>query len=244
VPTSDFVEMISGPAGTTLQRNTLLDAAADCDIIVFLDDDFLPASQYLESIDRVFREDADVLVATGTVIADGAKGPGLTVAFARKLLATPQAGEAWGGVQRAWCGYGCNMAVRAATVRRLSIRFDERLALYAWYEDIDFTRRLGKHGKIVRVGAARGVHLGVKLGRTSGRQLGYSQVINCVYLAKKGSYPWDHALRSILRHLAINFVRSFWAEAWVDRRGRLSGNVLAICDICRGITMPERVNVL
>jgi len=136
------------------------------------------------------------------------------------------------------------MAMRAHAVRRSATRFDERLPLYAWYEDIDFTRRLGQHGKIVRVPAARGVHLGVKLGRTSGRQLGYAQVINCIYLAKKGTLPWDHALRSILRHFAINFVRSFWPEAWIDRRGRLSGNLVALWDMCRGITMPERINAL
>jgi GT2 family glycosyltransferase len=136
------------------------------------------------------------------------------------------------------------MAMRTSIVRKLGVRFDERLALYGWYEDIDFTRRLASHGKIVQVVAARGVHLGVKLGRTSGRQLGYSQVINCVYLAHKGSYPWDAAFRSISRHLLVNFVRSFWPEAWVDRRGRLAGNLMAIWDVCRGIMAPERVLVL
>jgi len=244
VQRGDDVEMINGPTGTTLQRNTMLDHASDCDIIIFLDDDFLPAPHYLAAIDTVFREDADVVVTTGTVIADGAKGPGFTVEVARKLLSVDQAGGPWVGVQRAWSGYGCNMAVRSATVRRLAVRFDERLALYAWYEDIDFTRRVGEYGKIVRVAAARGVHLGVKLGRTSGRQLGYSQVINCVYLAKKGTYPWDQAVKSILRHFAINLVRSLWPEAWIDRRGRLYGNLLALRDMCRGITMPERVNAM
>jgi hypothetical protein len=93
----------------------------------------------------------------------------------------------------------------------------------------------------VQVATARGVHLGAKSGRTSGKRLGYSQVMNPVYLARKGTYPWKRALRSISRHLAINLVRSVRPEAWVDRRGRLLGNGLALIDLCRGRIVPERI---
>jgi GT2 family glycosyltransferase len=238
------VTLIKGPHGLTAQRNVLLDEAADCDVLLFFDDDFLPAPQYIESVEQVFCEHDDVIVTTGKVIADGAKGPGFSYDFARQVLAADLRSGSRSGLSDAWSGYGCNMAVRNAAARRLATRFDERLALYGWYEDIDFTRRLAAHGKILRVEAARGVHLGVKSGRTSGRRLGYSQVMNCVYLARKGSYPWTHALRSIVKHLAINTCRSFWPEAWVDRRGRLMGNMIALGDLCRGSMTPERVSAL
>jgi GT2 family glycosyltransferase len=139
-------------------------------------------------------------------------------------------------------GYGCNMALRLDVVRAHALRFDERLPLYAWYEDIDLCRRLASHGgEIVEVAAASGVHLGVKHGRTSGKRLGYSQVVNPLYLWRKGSYPLDRALRSIGRHLLINGVRSLRPEPWVDRRGRLVGNSLALLDIMRGRAVPERI---
>ena len=118
---------------------------------------------------------------------------------------------------------------------------DERLPLYAWYEDLDFTRLLGRHGEIRRLPAARGVHLGVKFGRGSGVRLGYSQVINPVYLGRKGTYPWNRALRSIARHCVMNLLRSPAPEPWVDRWGRFRGNLAGLADLLRGKADPMRV---
>jgi hypothetical protein len=128
-----------------------------------------------------------------------------------------------------------------AVVRAHGIRVDEALPLYAWYEDIDFTRRLGAHGAILRLAGARGVHLGVKSGRVPGRRLGYSQVVNPVYLARKGSFPWSHALPSALRHCAMNAARTLWPEPHVDRFGRFRGNLLAVWDLLRGRAAPGRI---
>lgn len=235
------VEFVTGAAGLARQRNTILDAVDDCDIVLMIDDDFLPQRHYVAATLAIFASQADVVVTTGQVLADGARGPGLSMAASRDILA--RAGDDLPGpeIEPTFSGYGCNMALRLAVIRAHGLRFDERLPLYGWYEDIDFCRRLGRHGRIVRVAAARGVHLGVKGGRTSGRRLGYSQVVNPLYLWRKGTYPLDHALRSIGRHLLINGARSFWPEAWVDRRGRLIGNLLALVDMLRGRARPERI---
>ena len=171
-------------------------------MVLFLDDDFLPAPDYLAVTEAVFAARPDAVVTDGTVIADGAKGPGLSVAEGRALLAADRPPADPLACAPHFNGYGCNMAVRMATVRAHGIRVDEALPLYAWYEDIDFTRRLGRHGAILRLEGARGVHLGVKSGRVPGRRLGYSQVANPIYLARKGTFPWSHALPSALRHLA------------------------------------------
>jgi len=241
LPPLPGLELRTGSPGSASQRNIILDAVTDCDFVLFLDDDFLPAPSYIAATLGAFQADPAIVVTTGAVIADGIKGPGFSPEYGRRLLAGDISEEASSGLSPAWNGYGCNMAIRLATARQFAVCFDERLPLYAWYEDIDFTRRLGRHGRIVRVMAARGVHLGAKSGRTSGKRLGYSQVMNSVYLARKGTYPWNHALRSISRHLAMNFVRSARPEAWVDRRGRLFGNCLALIDLCRGRIMPERI---
>lgn len=240
------VEVLMGPAGSCHQRNAILEALADCGIVLFLDDDFLMAPGYIEATLAAFAADPAVVVTTGRVLADGAKGPGIGVSEGRAVLArhagagdTP-AGEGL-GTTPTFNGYGCNMAVRLESVRVHGIRFDERLPLYAWYEDIDFSRRLGRHGTVVRLEAACGVHLGIKMGRTTGRRLGYSQVANPLYLWRKGSYPLDHALRSIGRNVLANGVRSLRPEPWVDRRGRLQGNAMAVLDALRGRVTPERV---
>jgi GT2 family glycosyltransferase len=236
-------EFILAPASTTLQRNVLMDAAADCELMVFLDDDVVLDPAYLAATERAFLKAADIVVTTGTLLADGAKGPGLSHADAARLLdgCTPDMSAA---PLPAFNGYGCNMAVRLDAVRAHGLRFDERMTFYAWYEDLDFTRRLGGHGRIVRLPGAVGVHLGVKLGRVSGARLGYAQMVNPVYLAAKGSYPWSHALRSVARHLAMNALRAWRPEPYVDRRGRLRGNLAGLADLLRGVVSPERVRLM
>ena len=236
------VQFLTSPAGLPRQRNAILDAIPDCDAVLFLDDDFLPEPEYLATTEAVLTARPDCVVTTGTVLADGAKGPGLMVEEGRAVLR--DAGRYTGdplATHPHFNGYGCNMALRLAPLRAHTLRFDENLPLYGWYEDLDLTRRLGAHGAILRLDGARGVHLGTKSGRVPGLRLGYSQVANAIYLARQGSYPWNRALRSAGRHLAMNAARSLKPEPWVDRAGRLRGNLLALADLLRGRMHPMRV---
>lgn len=235
------VLLLTAPAGLPRQRNVIMDAVDDCDLLLFIDDDFLPAPEYLSVLQAVFAARPDMVVATGHVIADGAKGPGITVEEGRALLAADLPAAEPHATEPAFNGYGCNMAVRLAPVRDHALRFDEDLPLYAWYEDIDFTRRLGAHGTILRLPGARGVHLGTKAGRVSGLRFGYSQVVNPIYLARKGSFPWSHAIPSAARHCLINLLRSAFPEPHVDRFGRFRGNLIALADLLRGRAAPRRI---
>jgi GT2 family glycosyltransferase len=235
------VEFLASAAGLPKQRNAILDAAADCDVVLFLDDDFLPQPGYLAVTEQVFARQADCVVTTGTVIADGAKGPGIGVEEGRAILAADVPPADAMATTPHFNGYGCNMAVRMVPLRAHALRFDEQLPLYAWYEDIDLTRRLGVHGTILRLAGARGVHLGTKSGRVTQTRLGYSQVANAIYLARKGSYPWSHALPSAARHIAMNAARSLAPEPHVDRKGRLKGNLIALADLVRGRMHPMRI---
>jgi hypothetical protein len=133
------------------------------------------------------------------------------------------------------------MVVRVAAAATDAVRFDENLPLYGWLEDVDFSRRLAHHGAVVRAGALRGVHLGVKRGRQSGLRLGYSQIANPLYLIAKRSMRGDRALALMLRNLAMNLARSLSPEPYVDRRGRLAGNVAALRDLLGLRLHPENV---
>ncbi len=234
-------EFITASAGLPRQRNAILDVASDCDVVLFLDDDFLCAPDFLAVTEAAFVAHPDMVVATGLVVADGAKGPGYSLEEGARLLAADRPPADSATVETAFNGYGCNMAFRMAAVRAHHIRVDERLPLYAWYEDIDVTRRLGEHGTILRLLGARGVHLGSKSGRVKQLRLGYSQVVNPIYLARKGSFPWNHAIPSAARHCLANLVRSLKPEPWADRRGRFRGNMIGLWDLVRGRAAPERI---
>jgi GT2 family glycosyltransferase len=234
------VVLIAADAGLPRQRNAVIAAAPDADIVVFFDDDFIADPQYLAHIEQHMAAEPRIVVATGLVVADGIGGPGLTEDAARALLA--QSAQAGSLVRPIFTGYGCNMAVRLAPMRDNGVLFDERLPLYGWQEDVDFSRRLGAFGTIVQIEAARGVHLGIKVGRSSGVRLGYSQIANPLYLSgKRLGYPLRRALTHILSNVAMNIVRSPRPEPYVDRRGRLRGNLMALRDLIIGRMVPERI---
>ena len=106
---------------------------------------------------------------------------------------------------------------------------------------IDFTYQLRKAGRVVGLNTLYGVHLGAKGGRVSGLRLGYSQIINPIYLLRKGTVPAGFALNLISRNIMANLVKSFWSEPHIDRRGRLKGNILAAIHLVQGRIEPEYI---
>jgi hypothetical protein len=236
------VSLIAGGRGLCVQRNAILDHAGDADVIVFFDDDFYPADDYLERVVALFTTHPEVVIATNRPALDGATGPGVDHEEAlRALAAMPRTTRSAPPTRSTYGGYGCNMAIRLAPVRAYHVRFDEDLPLYGWLEDIDFSRRLAPYGRIVSCTALRGVHLGTKRGRTSGVQLGYSQIANPVYMLRKRSMDVPYAFRHMGRNVAKNVLRAPLPEPWVDRRGRLKGNALALLDLLSGRLHPRRV---
>jgi hypothetical protein len=242
-PEAPHETMVLTSPGLPRQRNKIPEMAQDCDILLFIDEDFLLAPNYLAETIVAFEEKPEMDVATGTVLADGITGTGLTAAEGRRILeADARLPPSKRTPRPAFSGYGCNMAIRTSVAFREGIRVDERLPLYTWQKDVDFTRQLGRFGKLGWLPAARGVHLGTKLGRGSGRRLGYSQVANPFYPTRKpnqGVYPAPYAARRIFGNFGANLLRAVWQEPHVDRRGRLRGNLLALGDLMRGKTAPE-----
>ena len=236
------VEVVHGARGLTAQRNLILSQCERADVLVFLDDDFYPAHDYIEQVRALFEASPGVVVATNHPRLDGVTGPGIAHEVATRALADMASpGAHTFALRRTYGGYGCNMAIRMAPVREHGLRFDENLPLYGWLEDIDFSRRLAPFGRIVRCDGLRGVHLGTKRGRTSGLRLGYSQIANPVYLWRKGSLSAAFALWHMAKNMARNASRALAPEPWVDRRGRLRGNLVAIGHLLRGRLDPRHI---
>jgi glycosyltransferase involved in cell wall biosynthesis len=236
------LELVASRRGLTTQRNAILDAVSDIDVLVFFDDDFFPATDYLSLLEAEILALPGVAMVTGTLLADDILGRGLSPQQAIAIL-SEQAGKppATGHMADVYNGYGCNMAVSMSKVRSSGARFDEALPLYGWLEDVDFSRTLVQSGEIRKSPALRGVHLGAKAGRTSGLRFGYSQIANPIYLWRKGTLTLARALRQIGKNILANSVKVFRPEPWVDRSGRLRGNALAILDMFAGRMAPGRI---
>lgn len=241
------LSIVISSIGSAAQRNAGLDAlTSDPTIVAFFDDDYVPGENCFADIVQCFQALPDAVGLTGTLVADGINGPGIDYPTTCALLARHQDSLAGGRPALSfepWDGlYGCNMAFRAEDIG--TERFDERLPLYGWQEDVDFAMRVAKGRDIGRTNGFYGVHQGVKRGRTSGRRFGYSQIINPAYLYRKGSMSRRKMLTLASRNFLANHLRALRPEPWVDRRGRLRGNWLAVCDLLRGRIDPERILAL
>ncbi|MFC3173497.1 glycosyltransferase family 2 protein [Novosphingobium bradum] len=233
------VELILAERGLPRQRNAgLAHLAGGADLVTFFDDDFVPANDYLEVLEREFSARPELVGATARLLADGIKSPGISFDAAVALVEGHRRCETV-AERRLPALYGCNLSVRLAAAE--DIRFDEALPLYGWQEDVDFSYRLGAKGLLIHTNQLAGVHLGAKGGRTSGLRLGYSQIANPVYLLRKKTIPRRLAWRLMARNLVANVVRSAWPEPYVDRIGRLRGNLSALADLACGSLHPERI---
>lgn len=246
LPGEDFrsdkfpIEIVTGPVGSSAQRNAIIAASQNADVLLFLDDDFFMASYFISNLETLFKSQSDVVIATGEVAADGIGGPGFNPEQAKSLLRDIVQTER-NQVSETYSGYGCNMAVRMAMVSQQQVRFDEKLPLYAWQEDVDFSRQLSRHGRVVKDRSLNGIHLGHRSGRSPGLRLGYSQVANPIFLFGKGTVSFAFAARLVTRNGLKNILRFPFPEPYVDRRGRLKGNLLALLHLMQGKLDPERI---
>jgi GT2 family glycosyltransferase len=233
------VKVVTGEAGSSVQRNAgLAVLPATVDFVVFFDDDFVPARDWLAVAAHTFREQPSVISLTGNVLVDDIKGPGLSFEEAVRIVESTDRAAAASLVEP-FSPYGCNMAFRLSAVG--DIRFDERLVLYGWLEDRDFGARVAKRGgRAVKCMSAHGVHMGVKRGRGPGDRLGYSQIVNPLYMLRKGTMSAGEVLGQIFRNVASNAIMAVRPEPFVDRRGRLRGNMRGFADVLRGRLEPER----
>lgn len=228
--------------GLCRQRNCALDYLNDkCDVVLFIDDDFVPHNTFLEELERALLSDPGIVGITGDLLDDGIHGEEIPFASAVRRL-DAHALPANGALRDRTALYGCNMAIRLSAAAGL--RFDEALPLYGWQEDVDFTHQLGWRGRLVSGPRLTGIHLGTRSARSPGKRLGYSQVANLVHLWRKGTMQPRLGQRLLVQNIAANAARSLYPEPHIDRRGRLAGNLLALADLLRGTIDPGRVERL
>jgi len=242
------VRFVTSAKGLTLQRNTALCQLRETDVVAFLDDDMELCPTYLERMRELFATDPSVMVASGKMLADGGRGKAVAREDAIRLCqeAEEASHDASPPITRPLdYGYGCNMMVRASVALRN--RFDEKLSLYAWLEDSDFSYHCTRAGSPpVANQSARCVHLGWRAGRISGTKMGYSQIINPLYL-------WKKARVFSLRHIVVqywarcfvaNCIGVIWGDPQDDRLNRLLGNMLAAWHLIKGRCDPMMINEL
>ncbi len=206
-PLAMEVVTVMGTPGLPAQRNRGLELALPhSDIIVFYDDDFVPARDSLESIAKFFTDHPEMAGATGYVIKDSVRAGGLPYEEALQLVAAYEA------------------APKPALVNEDFLFAYENLPRYAWQEDMDFAAQLSSEGKVIRTNAFAGVHRGVKTARSSGKDFGFSQIVNPVYLVRKGTMTPSKAWALVRRNFVANHVKLLRPEPYVDRWGRLQGN--------------------
>lgn len=240
--------------GSTIQRNAGLDAVAavlpadaaqrDDWFVVFFDDDFRPATTWLENAKMAFQADRSVVGITGCLLADGIHTefgvPETDVASYLDGSKAKMPNWSNTGGRRIIDGlYGCNMAVRGLAA--VNERFDERLPMYAWQEDADFTARTRRHGDLILLPECIGVHMGASSGRTSGVRFGYSQIANPIFLARKGTMTWRRALTLMSRNILSNVAKTVQQNRIKDFSGRLRGNIRAFAHLFLGRLDPQHI---
>ncbi|ASL29065.1 glycosyltransferase family 2 protein [Azotobacter chroococcum] len=246
------VTILLSQAGLTIQRNAGLDALipyvgslfSNEWFVAFFDDDFRPASNWLENAATAMQSWKELAGITGHVLADGIKSEfGIPEKDAQQYLTGIKPAELhWtnSAKTRVLQGlYGCNMAFRGTVAS--NARFDEKLPLYGWQEDYDFANRAKRYGVVALVPACKGVHLGASSGRTSGVRFGYSQIANPIYLARKGTMSWRMAGRLMSRNILSNLAKTLLRVHIKDFPGRLQGNMRACLHLLLGKLDPLRV---
>lgn len=232
--------VVMGARGLAAQRNAALDVLDGVELVAFFDDDAVLRPDYLANAVRFLDGRPDIVGLTGRVLLDGATTGEVDRAVAAAALARSAATGRTSRWRLTRELYGCNFVVRATPAAE--IRFDARLPLYSWLEDHDFARRLMRRGLLAEVDDCVIVHRAAASGgRQSHLRLGYSQVMNPVYLHRKGSFPAWLAAQQVFRPVAKNIALSALGPASGWRRQRLRGNGTAVRDFLRGRVTPERI---
>ena len=237
------IVFLTGTTGLTSQRNAALRAVPEhIDFVAFFDDDFVPHPDWLNATASAFERFPDVGSVTGHLLYDGASGKELPFNEALTILREPlERVSEW--IRDDESPYGCNMAFRRSAIRGLE--FDERLVLIGWLEDRDYGARVAERGnRLVKIGNALGVHRGVKQAKGTDRSLGYAQVVNAVYLHRKGTMSTLSLLRHLTKQIFSNLVWLWYRASSVDRVGRLKGNLLGLRDVLDRTIDPERARDL
>ena len=226
------------PKGLTKQRNFGLSKLRQThDIVIFVDDDLFVHEDYVENIARNFHDNPELVLIMGHILQNGDISPEDAIALLKKPVDHSRGcvitSARWGEV------YGANMAFRSDFFD--THEFDERLPQYSHMEDVDIGTLARRHGKVGYSFDAVCVHLRTPSGRVNNVKLGFCEITNPVYLARKGTVPitaavFQHCIKTSL----TNLLKGVFLGNRVKRE-RLRGNLIAYSMILRGRIYPEHL---
>ncbi len=234
-PRSNRLRVLVGPPGLCTQRNTGIRAVDPaCELVTFLDDDIELAPGYCRELRSFAEKNPGVSGIGGELLLDGATRTEAVEILQRTPVSTK-------APYPASSLYGCNMSYRRSSMQ--DEWFDERLTLYAWLEDFDYSTRLARKGRLVMVPQMPLCHLRTSSGRMSHRRFGFAQVMNPWYLASKGIIPRNELWKThVLGGLTANLFH--FPRDPANRGERLRGNFRALAMIASGKINPEAINLL
>ena len=245
--------------GLTRQRNVALSRVTD-DLVAFFDDDIVLRPTCLAEMESVHRAHGDAVVGVGAVIEGQPQRPdalwrvrralGIVTSltpgrYCRSGMSIPWSflRQEDGVAEGDWLPGGAVMW-KTATAR--DVGFNEEFAGYAQGEDLDFSLRVARRGRLLMACAARLEHLHEESGRPDPFRLGYMAILNRYEVHRRGlpdrrtldvlwfAYAWSVDSLLLLRH-ALFPARA----AGVFRQ--LAGRVRAAWDlVSRGFTEPVR----
>jgi GT2 family glycosyltransferase len=173
------VRVIFGGSGLCIQRNSgMLALDSKSELVSFLDDDLELAPDYFAQIRSFFSENPLAIGANGNILLDGCSRQA-----AEEILQKKSTIQQDGALSALKSLYGCNMHFRRQAIGEE--KFDERLSLYGWLEDYDFSTRVGRKGGLYWIPQAKLCHLKEASGRMNNRKFGFAQIMNPYYLYKK-----------------------------------------------------------
>lgn len=213
IPCRTYVRVGAEGRGLTLQRNRAL-AMVRHDLVAFFDDDVVLLPGCLAELSRALRTLGDDVVGVGAAVQNERREPDALWRLRRALRLVPhlQPGrytrsglsipwnflpQAAGWVDGEWLP-GCGMAWRTRPAR--ATRFFEGFAGYAQGEDLDFSLRMRRLGRLVFVPQARLLHLHERAGRPDDYRLGYMAIRN----------RWEIHRRGLPDRRASDVVRFLW----------------------------------
>jgi glycosyltransferase involved in cell wall biosynthesis len=244
---------VTGPLkGLTRQRNFGI-RWVDTDLIAFFDDDVVLRPDCLSEMESVHRRLNGDVVGVGGYTEGEFQPPDLLWrtrrflgivsdlrpgSYQRSGMSVPWSflPPTRGVVEADWLP-GCAMMWATGVIR--DIGFSEAFEGYAQGEDLDFSLRARRKGKLVIAGAARFLHLFDENGRPNHGKLGYMAVYNRYQIQRRGLddrswldvawfvYAWS--LDTLM--LARNFV---FPRRVVPTLLHLGGRLRASMDLLRG----------
>ena len=237
---SYIVKYLRSAPGLTRQRNIGI-AAADGNIVHFMDDDVILDPDYLKEIQQTFEDASNqAVLAVIPAIQLPRKTHARSLIFRRlfflplvngngRLQKSGFGSYTWysniSGLHRVEVGCGCGCAFRREVFEK--ILYDTWFKDYGYMEDLDFTYRVGRLGPILCNPMAKMLHMESPSARLNQAKLVEMQIVNHYYFFQK------HMPQDILHWTCF-----WWSELGESLR-RLAGaakgrNLSALTGMIRG----------